>query len=106
MGTERELTGTAPVRKGRGRFLRGVSLTLGIGLMVFGATTLIGLAVAPQAVEGAYGAAKVGAEQITQSATTAIEEAATGEKSYPQIRLGISGGAAELDLCDGTFTRS
>lgn len=92
------------MRRIRGRFLRRASLALGVTLILFGATTLVGLAIAPQAVEGAYGAAKIGVEQITRSASSKLQEAATGEKSYEQVMLGVSGSIRELNRCDGTFT--
>lgn len=81
--------------KGRqsGRHTTAVTL-IGCGLVVVG----IGIGglglVAPTAVERVYGEAKQG--------VTELHAAITGE--LPRVSLGVSGGVAELDRCDGTFT--
>lgn len=77
---------------------------LGAVLIVSGLAIGAGALFAPEATERIYGDAKVTVQGLGRDVAAAAEEATTGERSYPQISLGASGTAEDLDRCDGTFT--
>jgi hypothetical protein len=74
-------------------------------LMIFGVLLLVGglglgagTLLAPQSIEHAYGAVKVGvAEKVQEVQKEVFEE-------LPSVKKGASGGKTELNWCDGTFT--
>lgn len=74
-----------------GGILAFVLITAGIGIA--------GLSMfAPQTAERLYG------EIRTQAVTVVDDVRAEVLKEYPAVTLGATGGRAELDRCDGTFT--
>jgi hypothetical protein len=81
-------------RRPRSLVLRAVAAVLILGGVALGVLALV----APQRIEGAYGATKV-----------AIDRAASDLRStvfhdLPHARLGVAGGLPELNRCDDTFT--
>lgn len=81
------------MKRGRSGRLSTVVSVIGCGLVVVG-VAFGGLGIlSPGTVDRAYGEAR---QQITELYT-----AITGD--LPRLRLGASGGIAELDRCDGTF---
>lgn len=84
---------------GRARRRRGaLGAVTGIVLLLTGGVVLVGMHVAPQAVEQAYGTVKT---TVTGS-MGAAREAVFGD--LPTVNLDVTGGVQELDSCDGTFT--
>lgn len=85
------MLGKHQTRKQKRRFgLVAVSLLL-LGI---GSATLTAAAVDPQAIETVWGSARA----VMVTAPLAL----SGD--LPEVTLGASGTAADLDLCDGTFT--
>ena len=85
-------------RSRRGGAWNTVLTVFGVLLLVGGIGLGAGTLLAPQSVEQAYGAIKVGvAEKVQQVQEEVFEE-------LPTVKLGVSGGQTELDWCDGTFT--
>lgn len=81
-----------------------ISRIIGGVLIVIGLTIGAGVLFAPEATERIYGDAKIGVQELGRDVAAVAEETVTGEKTYPQINLGVSGTVRELDRCDGTFT--
>ncbi|MCK8468759.1 hypothetical protein M0722_16315 [Microbacterium sp. KSW4-16] len=73
---------------------RAVAMVLIVGGLALSALALV----APQHIEGAYGATKVAIDKA------ASEVRSTVFHDLPHARLGVAGGRPELDRCDGTFT--
>ncbi|WOF23095.1 hypothetical protein N8K70_00055 [Microbacterium betulae] len=97
-GTRRARSARRKAGKRRRGAGNAVLTVLGVGLLIGGLALGAGTLFAPQAVEQAYGAVKVGvADRVQQVQQEVFEE-------LPTVSLGVSGGQAELDLCDGTFT--
>ncbi len=91
--------------KGRRRPLLSALITVVGGLLVAGGLVLAtGVAVAPEATEKIYGETKTQVQELGRESLGVVEQTVTGERSYPQVRLGVSGTIRELDRCDGTFT--
>lgn len=100
--TDEEASGSS---KGHRRPLLSVLATAVGGLLVAGGLVLAtGVAVAPEATEKIYGEAKTQVQELSRESLGVVEQTVTGQKSYPQIQLGVSGTIRELDRCDGTFT--
>lgn len=87
-----------PAGRPRGRRIGAASALLGGGLLVGGAALLTAVLVAPQHVELAYGEMKT----VVTGAADGVREEVLDE--LPTVHLGATGGVAELDRCDGTFT--
>lgn len=71
---------------------------LGLFLVLAAVSLFAGQTLAPEPTERLLGEAKVLAQTSIDDATHAITN------THPVIRLGVSGGQAEMDRCDGTFT--
>lgn len=72
--------------------------TVGAVLIAAGGVVIVGLIAAPEEVEYVYGTVKT---TVTGSLDAAREDV-FGD--LPTVDLGATGGVAELDGCDGTFT--
>ena len=97
-GTRRARSGRRKARRRRRGAWNTVLTVFGVALLVGGLALGAGTLFAPQTVEQAYGAVKVGvADRVQQVQQEVFEE-------LPTVKLGVSGGQTELDWCDGTFT--
>lgn len=85
-------------RRTHGRAVGLITLVLGGALLLGGGALLSAVLLAPQEVERAYGAVKTAVTGTVDS----VRQDVGGE--VPTVRLGATGGLAELDRCDGTFT--
>lgn len=80
------------------RKARAALLVVAVTLVTAGAVVLGASVVAPEVTETAYGAVKrTVTAQVDLVRETVFEE-------LPTVALGATGGMAELDRCDGTFT--
>ncbi|MBP2436908.1 hypothetical protein [Microbacterium amylolyticum] len=75
-----------------------VVTALGIALLTVGAVVLGATLLMPEQTERIYGQAKTQVNQVVDDVREQVLE------EYPTVRLGVEGGMAELDSCDGTFT--
>ncbi|MTE24200.1 MULTISPECIES: hypothetical protein [Microbacterium] len=82
-------------RKRRGGIVLGA---LGGVLVLGGAAILAGVAFAPEQVERTYGAVKTSIDKTVDEVQEQVFE------ELPTVTIGVEGGLAELDRCDGTFT--
>lgn len=78
---------------------RLIGWVIALVLMVAGIGILIASLVAPQAVERVYG------EIRTQAVAVVDDVRHDVTQELPTVALGATGGKAELDRCDGTFTQ-
>jgi len=82
-------------RKKRGGIVLGA---LGGLLIVGGGALLVGILFQPEAVEKVYGETKTKVQDTVASVQQNVFD------DLPTVTLGVNGGIAEVDRCDGTFT--
>ncbi|HJA04832.1 MAG TPA: hypothetical protein H9800_08225, partial [Candidatus Microbacterium stercoravium] len=82
-------------RKKRGGIVLGA---LGGLLIVGGGALLAGILLQPEAVEKVYGETKTKVQDTVASVQQNVFD------ELPTVTIGATGGIAEVDRCDGTFT--